>query len=302
MDTSDSRSSVRRAVPGSLARLRAGGHHLARPRHRRQHRDLQPAERAPAHSDAGRGSRSASPPSTRATSAAHIRFVVLSRLPGFPRAGSAVADIAAYRLTPVSMNRRRDGMAFVEAVSGNYFSMLGVGAARGRLLVEPDDRPDAAAAVVISHALWTRRFANDPNVVGRTLQFNGHPFTIVGLPRANTRARCAASRSMPGSRSLAVAPALPGGGGRLDRAARIARTFAVRPAAARRRRRAGASRVRRRRRATLRRLSAGMAHDSQYRARHLGRRRARCACASGSDRPGRPASWRCCWWSSASCC
>jgi putative ABC transport system permease protein len=100
----------------------------------------------------------------------------------FRQRGSAVAEVAAYRLTPVSMNAGSDTeMAFVEAVSGNYFSMLGVGPAVGRLLVEADDRADASPAVVISHALWTRRFANDPNVVGRTLQFNAHPFTVAGV-------------------------------------------------------------------------------------------------------------------------
>ena len=100
----------------------------------------------------------------------------------FRQRGSAVADVTAYRLTPLSMNAGGDTeMAWVEAVSGNYFSMLGVGAARGRVLAESDDRVDANPAAVISHALWTRRFANDPNVVGRTLQYNGHPFTVVGV-------------------------------------------------------------------------------------------------------------------------
>jgi macrolide transport system ATP-binding/permease protein len=100
----------------------------------------------------------------------------------FRERGNAVTDIAAYRITPVSMNATGESeMAFIEAVSGNYFSMLGVGAATGRLLGEADDRPGAAAAAVISYGLWTHRFASDPAVVGRTVQFNGRPFTIVGV-------------------------------------------------------------------------------------------------------------------------
>jgi predicted permease len=100
----------------------------------------------------------------------------------FRERGAAVADVAAYRLTPLSMNLTGDTeMAFIEAVSGNYFPMLGLGAERGRLLAEADDRPGAAPAVVISHGLWTRRFAGDATAVGRTVQFNGRPFTIVGI-------------------------------------------------------------------------------------------------------------------------
>jgi predicted permease len=119
----------------------------------------------------------------------------------FRQRGSAVADVTAYRLTPVSMNAGSETeLAFIEMVSGNYFSLLGVGAMRGRVLAEPDDRDDAAPATVISHALWTRRFANDPNVVGRTLQFNGRPFTIVGV---------AAREYLGGLRGLSVDAWIP---------------------------------------------------------------------------------------------
>lgn len=100
----------------------------------------------------------------------------------FRQRAHAVTDVTAYRLTPLSMNAGGEPeLSWVEAVSGNYFSLLGIGAVRGRVLVDSDDRVDAAPAAVISHALWTRRFANDPNVVGRTLQFNGHAFTVVGV-------------------------------------------------------------------------------------------------------------------------
>jgi hypothetical protein len=76
-------------------------------------------------------------------------------------------------------------MAWVEAVSGNYFSLLGVGAGRGRVLVDSDDRVDAAPAAVISHALWQQRFNREPSVLGQTLTLDGAPCTIIGvLPEA----------------------------------------------------------------------------------------------------------------------
>ena len=71
-----------------------------------------------------------------------------------------------------------------QLVSGNYFTMLGIKAAAGRLLSRDDDRPGAAPAVVISHGYWQRQFAGDPSAVGRTIRISGHPATIVGVTEA----------------------------------------------------------------------------------------------------------------------
>jgi predicted permease len=99
----------------------------------------------------------------------------------FKRA-DVLAGLAAYRPMQLSMNAGSDTeMGFVEMVSGSYFPTLGVSAARGRTLSETDDVFGAAPITVISHGLWMRRFNKDPDVVGRTLQFNGHLFTIVGV-------------------------------------------------------------------------------------------------------------------------
>jgi putative ABC transport system permease protein len=69
-----------------------------------------------------------------------------------------------------------------QVVSADYFALLGVGAARGRVFHPGEDRPLGAHPVaVISHGLWRRRFAADPAAVGRTLEVNGHTFTVVGV-------------------------------------------------------------------------------------------------------------------------
>ena len=69
-----------------------------------------------------------------------------------------------------------------ELVSGNYFDVLGVGAAAGRILTPEDDRtPGAHPVLVLSDAFWQRRFAGAPDVVGRTVSLNGAPFTVVGV-------------------------------------------------------------------------------------------------------------------------
>jgi putative ABC transport system permease protein len=71
-----------------------------------------------------------------------------------------------------------------ELVSGNYFEVLGVAAAEGRVLMPDDDRtPGAHPVLVLSYAYWQRRFGGAASVVGRTLAVNGTPFTVVGIAR-----------------------------------------------------------------------------------------------------------------------
>ena len=70
------------------------------------------------------------------------------------------------------------------AVSGAYFDVLGTKAARGRLFTEADDRPGAPTVVVISNGLWLRRFAGDASIVGKTLQLDEVPVTVIGVTEA----------------------------------------------------------------------------------------------------------------------
>ena len=93
------------------------------------------------------------------------------------------ADLAAYRETDILLDAS-DSPQLVSGllVSGNYFTALGTHSARGRLLSPEDDSsPGANAVAVISHGLWERRFASDPNIVGQVINLNNFPFTIVGV-------------------------------------------------------------------------------------------------------------------------
>jgi predicted permease len=73
----------------------------------------------------------------------------------------------------------------VAAVSGNFFSLLGVNAARGRMLAQDDDRIDhPRQVVVLSYACWKNKLDADPGVVGRTLMLNGEAFTVAGVAPA----------------------------------------------------------------------------------------------------------------------
>jgi predicted permease len=69
-----------------------------------------------------------------------------------------------------------------QAVSGNYFDVLGVPAALGRTLTANDDlRGRPQAVVVLSYNFWQRRFGLDPAVLGTTITLNDTPCTIVGV-------------------------------------------------------------------------------------------------------------------------
>jgi len=69
-----------------------------------------------------------------------------------------------------------------DLVSGTFFDVLGVKPAAGRLLTADDDRtPGGHPVVVLGHGFWSRRFAADPAIVGRTVSVNSHPMTVVGV-------------------------------------------------------------------------------------------------------------------------
>jgi putative ABC transport system permease protein len=69
-------------------------------------------------------------------------------------------------------------------VTGNYFRMLGVRPALGRLIAPDDDTPSAPRVVVFTWGLFQSRFAGDPSLIGRTLILNETPYTVIGiLPR-----------------------------------------------------------------------------------------------------------------------
>jgi macrolide transport system ATP-binding/permease protein len=96
---------------------------------------------------------------------------------------AGLAGIAVFDMMPVSL--RVDAAperAWAEVASGNLFEVLQVPAALGRTLLPSDEAAAGQSFVtVISDRLWRRRFASDPQIVGRAVGINGHSFTIVGV-------------------------------------------------------------------------------------------------------------------------
>ncbi len=66
-------------------------------------------------------------------------------------------------------------------VSGNYFSMFGIGAYVGRVFNADDDRRGAEPVAVMSYGTWQGKYGLDPSVVGSTFTLSGQPFTVVGV-------------------------------------------------------------------------------------------------------------------------
>lgn len=99
------------------------------------------------------------------------------------RAQNAFTGIVAHRDFPANVAYR--GHASSEGgrlVSGNYFQVLALRPAAGRLLTPDDDRaPGAHHVIVLSHEFWVSRFNSDPRVIDESLVVNGIGMTIVGV-------------------------------------------------------------------------------------------------------------------------
>jgi predicted permease len=68
-----------------------------------------------------------------------------------------------------------------QGVSANLFTMLGVAPLIGRSFRVAEDRVGAERVVILSYALWQRRFGTDPKVIGRTVRLDGAPYVVVGV-------------------------------------------------------------------------------------------------------------------------
>jgi putative ABC transport system permease protein len=71
------------------------------------------------------------------------------------------------------------------AVSANFFRTLGVDPSLGRSFTREEDLPGGRRAVVLAHGLWQRRFASDPNVIGKSIRLGNELYEVVGVTSAN---------------------------------------------------------------------------------------------------------------------
>ena len=91
--------------------------------------------------------------------------------------------LAAFNFAFVGLDTGKEAFrASGFATTGNYFDVLGIRPHRGRFFHSSDEHgPNSAPYLVLTYAYWHSRFQDDPTVVGRTVQLNKHPFTIIGI-------------------------------------------------------------------------------------------------------------------------
>ena len=102
----------------------------------------------------------------------------------FQKRAEPLAEVLCRRLVPASVSiESRTERVLAEMVSGNYFSMLGVRPALGRVFnsQEDDQTYQGHPVVVLSYDYWTNRFARDPRVLGKKILVNDSPMEIVGV-------------------------------------------------------------------------------------------------------------------------
>src|SRR5262245_19349673 len=98
------------------------------------------------------------------------------------KAQPTVQDATAFRNFVLNLT----GGEFAEQlragqVTANYFKLFGAPIMLGRGFSEEEDLPNGAKVAVISESLWTRRFASDPRILGKTISLSGDPHVIIGV-------------------------------------------------------------------------------------------------------------------------
>jgi predicted permease len=99
------------------------------------------------------------------------------------RHARAFSDVMGSSVATVGLGRGKGSRSmWGELVTGNYFQVLGVRAALGRTLLPSDESaPGRQPVVVLNDGLWRRDFGADPDIVGKSIEINHTPLTVVGV-------------------------------------------------------------------------------------------------------------------------
>lgn len=113
----------------------------------------------------------------------NLKFpVALPNMVDWRTQSTSFANIAAY--SPTGLNLSVDDhpeFISVLSVTPDYFKVMGVTPALGRDLREEDGLPNAPRTAVLNHGFWQRRFAADPQIIGRTIRLNSENCTVIGV-------------------------------------------------------------------------------------------------------------------------
>jgi predicted permease len=121
-------------------------------------------------------------PAGKSTAAREDMSWSYPKFAAFRSAQRSFSDLSLYTMTQLTITGDEPELIRGEQVGATYLRTLGVTPVRGRDF-EPsvDDHAGAERRLIISDALWQRRYNADPSVVGRTISLDGKPFLIVGV-------------------------------------------------------------------------------------------------------------------------
>jgi len=117
-----------------------------------------------------------SSPTSEPDQASYLDFLDYKQAPVFTDMTAFVLDLVG-----IGSNGRAD-RTIVAEVPSNFFTMLGVKPFLGRTILPGEgDQPRTGNVIVLGYSYWQKRFAGDPNVIGRTVSFDGRDVTIIGI-------------------------------------------------------------------------------------------------------------------------
>jgi len=93
----------------------------------------------------------------------------------------AFALLAAYQRSDLQLGGERPEQLRGMRVTADYFQLLGFKPLFGRDITRDDETPGGSRVVILSHALWTRRFGSDPSIIGTAVTLSGESHEIVGI-------------------------------------------------------------------------------------------------------------------------
>ena len=109
-------------------------------------------------------------------------WVATGEVVDYRRRAQTLSEVAAWGEGQVNLTGDGDPERVAAAnVTANLFPTLGVGAMMGRTFSAAEDVRNGPNVVVLGHALWSRRYAADPGIVGRTVQINGDAYEVTGV-------------------------------------------------------------------------------------------------------------------------
>jgi predicted permease len=114
----------------------------------------------------------------------YISYPVYLQMRDRNRAHPVIGDLFGFKSLGQPLSALVDGRpdeVTGELVSGNFYQQLGVRPALGRAIAPSDDAPDATPVAVISDSLWLRWFGRSQQAIGKVIQLNFRPVTIVGV-------------------------------------------------------------------------------------------------------------------------